>query len=108
MIMETNEIQADNIGIAVKAINVFSMAAKGVIDALYEVVKNRGGEVKVNQFIQMNFGDVKSTVQRILIKDDFLCVEHEGMFGKPIQTCIVSFEYDFLTLCSLLTYAATS
>lgn len=108
MIMETNEIQADNIEIAVKAINVFSMAAKGVIDALYEVVKKRGGEVKVNQFIQMNFGDVKSTVKRILIKDGFLCVEHVGMFGNSVVSDIMQFEYEYLTLCSLLTYTATN
>ena len=105
--METKEIKAKNNEIVLKAVADFGVAAKGLIDALFEVVKNRGGEVKITKFIQIEWGgNAYSTIRKIFFKDGFLCVEHDGFFGEPIQTDIMQFEYNFLFLISLLNYAA--
>lgn len=104
--METKNINKKNLEIATKAIQDMGIAAKGVTNALMEVVKNRGGEIKINRYMQL-FPNEDCTVEKIFIKDGFLCVEYVGTFGIHDVLDIKQFEDDFLTLCSLLTYAVS-
>lgn len=104
--METKDINKKNLEIATKAITDFGIAAKGLINALMEVVKNRGGEIKIKRYMQL-FPNENCLVEKIFIKDGFLCVEYVGTWGIDVVD-IIQFEYEYLTLCSLLTYAATA
>lgn len=100
--METDNINEKNLQIATKAIKDFSIAAKGLINALMEIVKNRGGEIKLNRHIQLFPNAEESMVKKIFIKDGFLCVEHVGIFGDSVVSDIIQFEYDYLTLCTFI------
>lgn len=51
--METKNINKKNLEIATKAITDLEIAANGLINALMEVVKNRGGEIKINRYMQL-------------------------------------------------------
>lgn len=104
--METNDIKAKNREIAVKAITDFGIAAKGLINALTEVVKNRGGEIKITKFLDYKLGYDHTLIKRIFIKDGFLCVEYVDTWGIG-DVDIMQFEYEYLILCSLLTYAVS-
>lgn len=105
--METKDINKKNLEIATKAITDFGIAANGLINALMEVVKNRGGEIKINRYMQL-FPNDECMTKKIFIKDGFLCVEHVGVFGNSVVSDIMQFEYEYLTLCRLLTYAASA
>lgn len=103
--METMNINKKNVEIAAKAITDFGIAAKGLINALMEVVKNRGGEIKINRYMQL-FPNEGCSVKKIFIKEGFLCVEYVGTWGIDVVD-IIQFEFEYLTLCSLLTYAVS-
>lgn len=104
--METKEINAKNKEIATKAITDFSIAAKGLINALTEVVKNRGGEIKITKFLDTKLGGDNTLIKRLFIKDGFLCVEYADTWGIG-EVDIIQFEYEYLILCTLLTYATS-
>lgn len=68
--METKDINKKNLEIATKAITDLEIAAKGLINALMEVVKNRGGEIKINRCMQL-FHTMSVLRKRFLLKTVF-------------------------------------
>ena len=105
--METKNINKKNLEIATKAIQDMGIAVQNVVNALKEVVTNCGGEIvfkKIYEFVAFHNDCV---LKRFFIKDDTLYIEYVENFGFVEQLTINHFEYDFLTLCSFLTYAVS-
>lgn len=105
--METKDINKKNLAIATKAIEEVGIAVLNVVNALKEVVTNRGGEIVFKERYEFIAFHDACVLKRIFIKDDTIYIEFTEKFGFLNQLTINNFEYDFLTLCNFLTYAVS-
>lgn len=105
--METKDINKKNLEIATKAIQDMGIAVQNVVNALKEVVTNRGGEIVFKKKYEFVAFHDNCVLKRFFIKDDTLYIEYVENFGFVEQLTINHFEYDFLTLCNFLTYAVS-
>lgn len=105
--METKDINKKNLAIATKAIEEVGVAVLNVVNALKEVVTNRGGEIVFKERYEFIAFHDACVLKRIFIKDDTIYIEFTEKFGFLNQLTINNFEYDFLKLCNFLTYAVS-